>query len=84
MHAQRIHNNPNHSNQILQFELNLVGYFLILPKLHDIFTQKHKKMPFYTQNHILFVVLLHNIQLQLDGETQSIGYLIRRRICQSQ
>ena len=84
MHAQRIHNNPNHSNQILQFELILVSYFLILPKLQDIFTQKRKKMPFYTQNHILFVVLLHNIQLQLDGETQPIGYLIRRRICQSQ
>ena len=43
MHAQRIHNNPNHINQILQFELNLVGYFLILPKLHHIFTQKCKK-----------------------------------------
>jgi len=28
-----------------------------LPKLHDIFTEKRKKMPFYTQNHILFVVL---------------------------
>jgi len=52
--------------------------------LHDIFTQKRKKMPFYTQNHILFVVLLHNIQLQLDSEAQPIGYLIRRRICQSQ
>ena len=53
----RIYNNPNHTNQILQFELILVGYFLILPKLHDIFTEKRKKMPFYTQNHILFVVL---------------------------
>ena len=84
MRTQRIYNNPNHTNQILQFELILVGYFLILPKLHDIFTKKRKKMPFYTQNHILFVVLLHNIQLQLDGETQPIGYLIRRRICQSQ
>ena len=84
MRTQRIYNNPNHSNQILQFKLILVGYFLILPKLHDIFTKKRKKMPFYTQNHILFVVLLHNIQLQLDGETQPIGYLIRRRICQSQ
>ena len=84
MRTQRIYNNPNHTNQILQFELILVCYFLILPKLHDIFTQKRKKMPFYTQNHILFVVLLHNIQLQLDGETQPIGYLIRRRICQSQ
>ena len=84
MRAQRIYNNPNHTNQILQFELILVGNFLILPKLYDIFTQKRKKMPFYTQNHILFVVLLHNIQLQLDGETQPIGYLIRRRICQSQ
>ena len=84
MRAQRIYNNPNHTNQILQFELILVGYFLILPKLHYIFTQKQKKMPFYTQNHILFVVLLHNIQLQLDSEAQLIGYLIRRRICQSQ
>ena len=84
MHAQRIYNNPNHSNQILQFELNLVRYFLILSKLHHIFTQKCKKMPFYSQNHILFVVLLHNIQLQLDSEAQPIGYLIRRRICQSQ
>ena len=84
MHAQRIYNNPNHSNQILQIELNLVGYFLILSKLHHIFTQKRKKMPFYTQNHILFVVLLHNIQLQLDSEAQPIGYLIRRKLCQSQ
>ena len=84
MRTQRFYNNPNHTNQILQFKLILVGYFLILPKLHDIFTKKRKKMPFYTQNHILFVVLLHNIQLQLDGETQPIGYLIRRRICQSQ
>ena len=84
MRTQRIYNNPNHTNQILQFELILVGYFLILPKLHDIFTEKRKKMPFYTQNHILFVVLLHNIQLQLDSEAQRIGYLIRRRICQSQ
>jgi len=84
MHAQRIYNNPNHTNQILQFELILVGYFLILPKLHHILTQKRKKMQFYTQNHILFVVLLHNIQLQLDSEAQPIGYLIRRRICQSQ
>ena len=84
MRTQRIYNNPNQTNQILQFKLILVGYFLILPKLHDIFTKKRKKMPFYTQNHILFVVLLHNIQLQLDSETQPIGYLIRRRICQSQ
>ena len=29
-------------------------------------------MPFYTQNHILFVVLLHNIQLQLDNRNQVI------------
>ena len=57
MRTQRIYNNPNHTNQILQFELILVGYFLILPKLQDIFRQKSKKMPFYTQNHILFVVL---------------------------
>ena len=84
MRTQGIYNNPNHTNQILQFKLILVGYFRILPKLHDIFTQKRKKMPIYTQNHILFVVLLHNIQLQLDSETQPIGYLIRRRICQSQ
>ena len=84
MRTQRIYNNPNHTNQILQFELILVGYFLILPKLQDIFTQKSKKMPFYTQNHILFVVLLHNIQLQSDSETQLVGYLIRRRIWQSQ
>ena len=74
MRAQRIYNNPNHTNQILQFELILVGYFLILPKLHDIFRQKRKKMPFYTQNHVLFVVLPHNIQLQLDSEAQPIGY----------
>ena len=84
MRTQRIYNNPNHTNQILQFKLILVGYFLILPKLHDIFTTKRKKMPFYTQNHILFVVLLHNIQLQLDSEAQPIGYLIRRKLCQSQ
>ena len=57
MRTQRIYNNPNHTNQILQFKLILVSDFLILPKLHDIFTQKSKKMPFYTQNHILFVVL---------------------------
>lgn len=48
MRTHRIYNNPNHTNQILQFELILVGYFLILPKLQDIFTQKRKKMPFYT------------------------------------
>ena len=84
MRTQRIYNNPNQTNQILKFELILVGYFLILPKLQDIFTQKSKKMPFYTQNHILFVVLYHNIQLHLESEAQSIGYLIRRRICQSQ
>ena len=57
MRTQRIYNNPNQTNQILKFELILVCYFLILPKLHDIFTEKRKKMPFYTQNHILFVVL---------------------------
>ena len=84
MRTQRIYNNPNQTNQILQSKLILVGYFLILPKLHDIFTKKRKKMPFYTQNHILFVVLYPNIQLHLESEAQSIGYLIRRRICQSQ
>ena len=84
MRTQRIYNNPNQTNQILKFELILVCYFLILPKLHDIFTEKHKKMPFYTQNHILFVVLYRNIQLNLESEAQNIGYLIRRRICQSQ
>jgi hypothetical protein len=29
-------------------------------------------------------VLLHNIQLQSDSEAQPIGYLIRRKLCQSQ
>ena len=48
MRTQRIYNNPNHTNQILQFELILVGYFLILLKLDHIFTEKRKKLPFYT------------------------------------
>ena len=57
---------------------------LILLRLDPIFCQKLEKNAILYQNCTLFVVLLHNIQLQSDSEAQPIGYLIRRKLCQSQ
>jgi len=50
----------------------------------QILSEKSKKVSFSVEYYILFVVLLHNIQLQSHREAQLIGYLIRRKICQSQ
>ncbi len=64
--------------------------FINLAELIDVsrilneYENSKKKMLFYTKNYTLFVVLLHNIQLQSDSEAQPIGYLIRRKLCQSQ
>ena len=57
---------------------------LILLRLDPIFCQKLEKSAILYQNYTLFVVLLHNIQLQSDSKAQPIGYLIRRKLCQSQ